>query len=380
MLGAIVSAAACSDRGPASPTGLQSVAPGHAAFTLAPRFAAMPDGGPSIELSTVTGVLIDAEGNKISITAHFQGDSAVLDFDVPIQGSSANFTLNISAFDANGVLAYTVSQPITLKAGLNNNLPAPVLVYAAPDAAVTALTVSPSTLTLSSGTTGGVTATGTNAGGQAVAPLRVGWTSRNAAVATVDADGTVHAGSFQGTTYIVGRLANNVADSAQVKVHAPVAKVVVNPTSAQVVRGQTSTIVGQLFDAGNNLIDDRTAAWTTSDPTIATVSAAGVVTGVKIGTATITATAENHTASVAVTVVTPLDHVQLAPGSVNLASLHQSIALTTTLVPKTGASIDGITPTYAASDSTIATVDAKGVVTAVANGTATITVTADALT
>ncbi|MGZ3421208.1 MAG: Ig-like domain-containing protein, partial [Polyangiales bacterium] len=142
------------------------------------------------------------------------------------------------------------------------------------------------TLTLDANTTGGVSATGTNAAGQTVTPLRVGWSSRNSAVATVDENGTVKAGNIQGNTYIVGRTANNTADSAQVKVHAPVAKVVLDKTTAQVVRGLTTPLKATLFDASNNLIDDRTAVFTSSDNSIATVSAAGVVTGVKIGTAT----------------------------------------------------------------------------------------------
>ncbi|MFL5613050.1 MAG: Ig-like domain-containing protein [Gemmatimonadaceae bacterium] len=52
--------------------------------------------------------------------------------------------------------------------------------------------------------------------------------------------------------------------------------------------------------AGNSL--SGAVAWTTSDPSHVTVSGSGVVTGVAVGTATITATAGTHSASALVTV------------------------------------------------------------------------------
>ncbi|MCH5461501.1 Ig-like domain-containing protein [Secundilactobacillus sp. HBUAS58055] len=47
---------------------------------------------------------------------------------------------------------------------------------------------------------------------------------------------------------------------------------------------------------------DKTVTWSSSDDTVATVDTTGKVTGVKAGTATITATASGKTATSAVTV------------------------------------------------------------------------------
>ncbi|MDR0511459.1 MAG: Ig-like domain-containing protein [Rikenellaceae bacterium] len=112
----------------------------------------------------------------------------------------------------------------------------------------------------------------------------------------------------------------------------------------------------------------KTVTWTSDDTTVATVdSATGVVTGVSVGTANITATADGQSSSCAVSVV-------ILPA--------QSITVGTTMaaVP-TGASLNcasffSVLPTtatyqtlsYSTADPTIATVNASGVVTFVSQG------------
>src|SRR5581483_5724824 len=127
-------------------------------------------------------------------------------------------------------------------------------------------------------------------------------------------------------------------------------------------------------------IDDRTATWSSSDATVATVAANGVVKALKIGTATITATAEGRAGSAAVTVVSPIDHVTISPSTLTMASLHETQSVKGTIVPRTGASVAGIPLGYSSSNTAVASVDANGVVTANSNGSATITATAETFT
>src|SRR6185437_1231455 len=181
--------------------------------------------------------------------------------------------------------------------GNNTGIPAPQLVYAAPDAGLAKLHVAPSSVTLSAGNSTYFAASGTDSAGKSLPSLRLGWTSTDATIATVDAGGTVQAGAFQGATYIVARSVTGVADSALVTVHAPVDHIVVAPGSIQVVRGLSTAVGAELRDSGNHLIDDRAATWVSSDPSVATVSQTGVVTGIKLGNATLTASAEGKTAS-----------------------------------------------------------------------------------
>jgi hypothetical protein len=81
----------------------------------------------------------------------------------------------------------------------------------------------------------------------------------------------------------------------------PVATVSIAPTTVETVPGGTEILQATAKDAGGNALTDRITEWSSSDATKATV-AAGVVTGVGVGTATITASVEGHTASVEVNV------------------------------------------------------------------------------
>ena len=373
----VLIAGSCGDR---SVFGPHSISPRRASLSVLPSFPQIPAGGPTIRLARVVGVLTAATGEGSTSEARFDGDSAVLAFDVQITGNSAEFTLELTAYDAQGAVVFHSIQKITLKPGTNDNVPAPALVYAAADAALSVLHVAPGSAQIAAGGSASFGVSGTNASGQPVSPIRVGWSSRDPSIATVDANGNVVAGTSQGSTWIVARTATNLADSASVKVRAPVAKVTVSPGSATLARGQSSSFTAELRDAGNHLIDDRTATWSSSDPSVASISASGGVVAAKIGTATITASAEGKTASAAVTVVSPVDHIELAPTSLTFASIGQSGSLTPKVVARAGASIDGITVSFSTSNGAVATVDSKGGVVATGNGSTTITASADGST
>ena len=96
----------------------------------------------------------------------------------------------------------------------------------------------------------------------------------------------------------------------------------------------------------------------------------GVVTGLKLGTTTITASAEGKSATAAVTVVTPIDRIELTPAALSFASLRETQTVTARVVPKTGASVAGIVPQFSSSNPAVAAVDASGKVSAVGNGSA----------
>lgn len=74
-----------------------------------------------------------------------------------------------------------------------------------------------------------------------------------------------------------------------------------NKSTTSIVKNATETLTATLTPA-NTTYDDVT--WTSSDTSVATVSALGVVTGVAAGTAVITATTERggYHASCTVTV------------------------------------------------------------------------------
>lgn len=377
VLGSIAVVFSCSDQTPVAP---RKVPPGFARLSVSPVYQLGAPGGPTIRADKAIGVLIGPAGDSIVATAKFNGDSATLEYAVPIVGSSAKYTLDLTELDANGTAVFHGTQTYTLKPGDNTGLAAPVMAYSAPDAKLAVLKVGPSSATLKSGEASTFAVSGTASNGQAVSPIIVAWSTKDPAVATVDQSGTVQAGQFQGTTYVVARTFTGLADSALITVHAAVDHIVMAPASLDVVRGKTGAVTAELRDAGNHLIDDRIATFTSADPSIATVTAFGVVQGVKTGSTTITAAAEGKTASVKVSVVSPVDHIALSPTSLTFKSLNETQTLTASIVPRAGASVDGIALTLTNSAPSVATVDASGHVTSKANGSGMITAIADGIT
>ncbi len=138
-------------------------------------------------------------------------------------------------------------------------------------------------------------------------------------------------------------------------------------------QGQTEPME-LIYEPTGSKVDSIT--WTSSDETLATVDANGNVTACldKEGDVTITATADVDgtplTASRVITVVGDADTFELADEAMHLAPDTKKTAVVNA-TPK-GAKVGALA--WSSSDETVATVDANGVVTAVAAGTATITV------
>ncbi|RYQ12461.1 Ig-like domain-containing protein [Bifidobacterium pseudolongum] len=117
---------------------------------------------------------------------------------------------------------------------------------------------------------------------------------------------------------------------------------------------------------------DKTVTWSSSDVKVATVDASGKVSAKAAGTVTITAKAGGKSASVKVTVktpVVPVSSVSLSGGTSSL-EVGGSTQFKATVAP---ANATDRKVTWSSSDAKVATVDASGKVSAKAAGTVTIT-------
>ena len=214
LVAALIFSASCGDSPSVAP---EPGGPGHALFALAPTFAPLPAGVPSIPLSKVQATVTDKDDKSVTHEAQFANGSATLKFDVTVTGRSATFDVEYAAFDLQGVIAYSGQQTITVQAGLNDSLPSPTLVYDAPDAKITALRVAPNPVTLFAGNTANLTPTGTLPNGETLTP-RVGWASSNPAIATIS-DAGVLTGTSQGTATITATSGNGLTASVPVTVN-----------------------------------------------------------------------------------------------------------------------------------------------------------------
>lgn len=83
---------------------------------------------------------------------------------------------------------------------------------------------------------------------------------------------------------------------------AAVASVSVDSTNLRLYAGLNRQVTATTKDTNGNVLADRTVAWASSDTTVATVSATGAIASLHFGAATITASVEGKTATVAVSV------------------------------------------------------------------------------
>lgn len=133
--------------------------------------------------------------------------------------------------------------------------------------------------------------------------------------------------------------------------------------------GETLQLTATIYpDSATN----KTVTWKSSDKTVATVDESGLVTAVGNGTADITATTEdgNFKATCQVTVEIPELTLSLDKTELTLTQTEEQQKLTAT-VSDTEEKV-----TWLSSDPFVATVTRDGTVTAIANGTATITASA----
>ena len=196
------------------------------------------------------------------------------------------------------------------------------------------------------------------------------WTSSAISVATVDASGLVTAAG-NGTATITAS-AGSASGSAVVTVTQSVESVVVSPSEETIALGNTLQLTAEAFDESGHAVAEVEFSWESSDAAVATVDASGLVTGVAVGVATITASAGEVAGSAVVTVMQPVASVEVSP-SAETIGLGSTLQLIAEAFDENGNAVAGAEFSWASSDAAVATVDASGLVTGVAVGVTTIT-------
>jgi uncharacterized protein YjdB len=241
--------------------------------------------------------------------------------------------------------------------------------------AVTGVAVSPGSIALNGvGATNGVAAS--------IAPANatgtISWRSANTTIATVTGTGTAATVTAVsgGTTQIIASM-GNIEGRTTVTV-TPIVRTITVPSATASVRVATSTTIVPTVtaDAGAN----QSLQWESSAPSVATVNNNGMVTGVSVGSATITVSSiafPSVTATVTLTVTAPsVQTVTVTPATATVV-FPGTRQLSAAVSADNGANT---TVDWTSSATGIATVSATGMVTAVAPGTATITARSQANT
>lgn len=191
--------------------------------------------------------------------------------------------------------------------------------------------------------------------------------SSDPSIATVDAKGKITA-KKTGEAIITVSAYNGLSQQVKVGVFKAPSKVSLDVTKATVNRGETLQL--------NAIIAEDCYAsfsWSSNVKKVATVDANGLVTAVAEGSATITVKTNNgKKATAKITVVDPYKPtgVELDQSGTVMLSPGETLQLNATLKPETAQS----ELKWTSSSKNVATVDENGLVTAVAEGTTTITV------
>src|SRR6185503_8607910 len=122
-----------------------------------------------------------------------------------------------------------------------------------------------------------------------------------------------------------------------------VSSISVSPASATLAAlDATQPFSVELKDANGNIVTNKTVAWSSSLPAIASINvSSGLATAIADGATSITATIGAKSASATLTVAQAVATIEVSPAFATLESLHVSQAFTAVAKDSKGKTIPG---------------------------------------
>lgn len=192
------------------------------------------------------------------------------------------------------------------------------------------------------------------------------WSSSNNRVATVDGAGKVTAvGMGETTIYAYAKDGSGLYDTCRISVIKGVSSVSITPSSINVSTGQTVNVSAVVLptDATN-----KSLTWSSSDPTVALVDFNGNITGISAGICKIYAVSDDGNNVTGECRVTVKETVPATGVVINSKSITMLPGQTRTLTARIKPSRSEETVRWVSGDTSVATVDSNGVVTAKGQG------------
>ena len=258
---------------------------------------------------------------------------------IAVSSGSGSITVSAQSGGATGAVSFTI-----LPAGT---------------ATLSSIAVTPANGSVAAGTTSQLTATGTYSDGSTRNLTNtVAWSSSNASVATVSSTG-VASGVVAGMVTIQAQFGSVTGQAPLTVTTATLSSVAVSPTTSTISVGNTQqfTLTGTFTDGSMQNVTSA-ASWTSSAPSTASISSAGLARGASVGSVQFTGTYGGRGATTGVVQVTAASLVSVAV-SPNSAQIADGATQQFTL-----------TGTY--SDGTTSDLSASATWTSSAPGTATI--------
>ena len=236
----------------------------------------------------------------------------------------------------------------------------------------TTVTVTPPSAELTSiGATVRLTAEVRDQTGQTMAGATIAWATSDSSVAAVDGSGLVTAAG-NGSATITAE-SGTASGSAAVTVAQEVAEVAVTPAVDTVVAGDTLRLAASAEDANGHAVEGASFAWVSGDTAVARIDDAGLVTGIAPGEVVVTAHVGGVTGAAQLTVAAPAPTtVAITPEAATLTALGDTVRLSAEVLDQLGRVLPGAEVAWSSADTTVATVDPAGLVTATGPGETTV--------
>ena len=260
--------------------------------------APTPTAVASVDVSPSAATLLQGTARVFAATPRASDGTAITGRTVTWLSSA----LGVANVTSSGLVTAVAPGTVTIAATVDGITGTATVTVQPPPVAVVVVSPTSGTGTVAAGASAQFAASPRDAAGNVLTGRVVTWTSSNTAVATVTSSGRV-TGTNPGTATITAT-SEGVSGTVTVTV---TAVVFVSPTAVTVRdRGQPRTAQLVATDQNNHVLASPDVTWTSSDPSIATVDANGLVRGLSshgsTATATITATYRGATATARVTV------------------------------------------------------------------------------
>lgn len=208
-------------------------------------------------------------------------------------------------------------------------------------APVASVAITPAEVTMNRGDSMRLSATLRDGSGKPLQGKTVTWSSDDAAKVSVTAGGVVRAlgaGSAKITAAAEGKSAT--AQVAVVEPASTVSRVTLDSVSELLEEGSSLQLEATAYDSADNVVTGRVVQWASSEPGTAGVAPDGLVTALRPGIVTVTATVEGSAASTTIRVFADYGF-ELLYGSAAVAAPEQVYSLDITDPAAVGVSIFG---------------------------------------
>ncbi|MCF1459070.1 MAG: DUF1566 domain-containing protein, partial [Shewanella sp.] len=251
-------------------------------------------------------------------------------------------------------------------------------------AVITDIQVTPALVSMAKGQTEQLTATATYSDGTS-SPVTnsVTWTPVDTATATVTPAGVLSGGEV-GSTTVTATKDGVTSNRVDVTVTAAViTDITVTPSPVSVAKGQTQQLTATVtYNDSTSSDETSSVTWTPVDTATATVTPAGLLSGVEIGSTTVTATKDGITSNAVDVTVTAavITDIQVTPSFMGVVKGRTQQLTAAATYSDSTSSDETSSVTWTPLDTATATVTPAGLLSGVEVGTTTLTATKDGVT